>query len=158
MALASAHLLARIVADGEAALLGRFDTLAVEDRRRRRGLAALGDTHLHAQSVVEFFPKAALAPGREVSEDRGFGRKVLGQHVPLTAAAVEKEDGVEDDSARVLDRSPAAFGFGNERFEEFPFAIREVTGIGLGRVHPKLDVWKLWCVQVLNAQDFPDAL
>ena len=62
---------------------------------------------------------------------------------PLTAGAVEIGDGVEDVSAWALDGPPGGFWLGKERLEELPFAVGEVTGIGLGWVYPKLDVWKL---------------
>lgn len=143
VSLASADLLACIVADRLAALLGAFDALAVEDGRGRRWLAACGDAHLDPQALVELFPQAAFAPGAEVLEDGGLGRKVLGQHAPLTAGAVEIEDGVEDVSAWVLNRSPGGFGPGKERLKKLPFKIGEVAGIGLGWVHPKLEGWKL---------------
>ena len=145
-------------ADRLATLPGAFDALAVEDGRGGRGPAAFGGAHLDPQAIVELFPEAALAPGGEVIEDGGLGWKVLGQHAPLAAGAVEIEDGVEDGSPCVLDGSSAGFGLGKERFEELPFEVAEVTGIGLGWVHPKLDVWTLCIVQVLNFRDFPDAL
>ena len=94
-------------ADRVAPLLGAFDALALEDGRRRRGLAAFGDAHLDPQAIVEFFPEAALAPGREVIEDGGLGRKVLGQHTPLTSGAVEIEESVENGSAWLLNGSPS---------------------------------------------------
>ena len=53
------------------------------------------------------------------------------------------EDGIENDSARVGDGSPVGTGLGKERLKELPFELGEVTGIGLGWVHPILDVWKL---------------
>jgi hypothetical protein len=140
MTLAPADLLARIVAHRWATLLGAFDALAVEDGRARRGLASCGDSHLDSQPLVESCPQAALAPGREAIEDRGLGRKVLGQQTSLTPGAVEIEDGVEDGSARVLDGPPSPLGLGHEGLEEVPFVVGKITRIGLGWVHPKLDV------------------
>ena len=139
VALAPADLLARIVADRVAPRLGTFDALAVEDGGRRRGLAAGGDPHLGPQAIVELFPAAAPATGAEVIEDGGLGREVLWQHAPLAPGAVEIEDGIEHDPARVREGAPfgregAPFGtgLGKERFEELPFEVSEVAGIGLG--------------------------
>ena len=140
VALAPADLLARIVADGLATLLGAFDALAVEDGRSGRGLASFGDADLHPQTLVELLPQATLAPGREVIEHRGLGRKVLWQHTPLTAASIDVEDRVEDHSSGVADGSPARLGLGNEWLEDVPFVVGQIAGIGLGWVHPKLDV------------------
>ena len=106
-------------------------------------MAAVGDAHFDPQASVEFLPEAVPATGAEVIEDGGLGGEVLRQHAPLAPGAVEMEDGVENGSARLRDGSPVRAGLGKERFEEFPFEVREVTGIGLGRVHPKLDVRKL---------------
>ena len=107
------------------------------------GLRSCGDAHLDPQAIVELFPQAVPAPGAEVIEDGGLGWNVLGQHAPLAPGAVEREDGVEDGSARVLDGPPAGLGLGNERLKALPSEIGEVTGIGLRWVHPKLDGWTL---------------
>ena len=103
------------------------------------GFAATGDAHLHPQAIVGFDPQAALAPGREIIEHRGLGRKVLGQHAPLAAGAVEIEDGIENHSPGVLDGASSGFRLGNEWLMELPFVVCEVAIIGLGWV-PKLDV------------------
>ena len=140
--LAPADPLARIVTNGRTALPGTFDALPVEDRRRGRWLAAVGDPHFHPPAVVEFHPQATFAPGREVIENGGLGRKVFGQHAPLASGAVAIEDGVANHPAGVLDGSPSGFWLGNECFEDVPFVVGEVAWIGLGWVHPKLDVEK----------------
>ena len=57
VSLTPADLLAGIVTNGLPSLLGAFDALAVEDRRARRGLAGLGNTHLLPQAMVEFSQK-----------------------------------------------------------------------------------------------------
>ena len=132
VSLAPADLLARIVADRFATLLGAFDALAVEDGGRWGGLAAFGDANLDPQATVELFPEAVPATGAEVIEDGGLGRKVLGQHAPLAPGPVEIEDGVENGSARVGHGSPVGTGLRKERLKELPFEVGEVTGIGLG--------------------------
>ena len=139
MPLAPADLLARIVADRRAALFGAFDTLTVEDGRTRRRLAPLGDAHFVAQGLVEPLPQSDPAPRREVFEDRGPRREVIGQQPPLAAGAVEIEDGVEDHPAWMFDRSSARFGLRNPRLDNLPFLVGEITGVTLGWVHPKRD-------------------
>jgi len=139
VSLAPAYPLAGIVANGIPTLLGTFDALAVEDSRAGSRLAAFGDAHLLPQPMVEFFPQAALAPGSKVIKHRGLGRKVLGRHAPLAAASIDIEDRVEDHSAAVLDGAPAALGLWNQRLDDVPFVVCEVTLIGLVCVHSKLD-------------------
>ena len=104
------------------------------------GFAATGDAHLHPQAIVGFDPQAALAPARKRIEHRGPGRKVLGQHAPLAAGAVEIEDRVENHSPGVLDGASSGFRLGNEWLEDVPFVVCEVAIIRLRWVHPKLDV------------------
>jgi hypothetical protein len=63
-------------------------------------------------------------------EDRGPGAIVTWHIPPGAARAQEVEDPVEDASEVDAPRTSARLGRGEQRFEQGPFTIAEVTGIG----------------------------
>lgn len=49
-----------------------------------------------AQLVVNRLPDALTLPLAEVAVDRLMRWKIMGEHLPLTAATLHVEDGIED--------------------------------------------------------------
>src|SRR5271155_3153870 len=140
VAFASGDLLASVIPNRLAALLGSLDALTVQNGGCRGGFAALPLAHGLAQSAIDPFPDAGFAPCSEVTEDRGSWGEVTGQHSPLAAASVQIEDSVENHSARVFWRSSSRFRWGNLARNDAPFSVIQITRVTLGCVHPKLDV------------------
>ena len=101
--------------------------LAVEHGRGGAAILVMSGAHACPQPVVESRPGAVAAPRAEVVIDGFAGRKVLGQQSPGAAAFDDIENGVEDGAQRSA-RATAAFGLGQERFEELPLCV---GGIGV---------------------------
>src|SRR5262245_65653193 len=92
-----------LLVDIHAARLAPFrslDTLAVDDGGAGLRMAPdLLPSHLDRHGV-EALPQPALRPAPEVAVHRLPGRKVAGQHAPLTARAGNVENGIEHQPRR----------------------------------------------------------
>ena len=86
MALASLHLLARVIATRPAAFRG-FHALAVDHAGARRSLPAVRRACNHQQSVIDRQPQPVVAPKVEPVPHSRNGRKARRQHPPGQAAA-----------------------------------------------------------------------
>ena len=75
-------------------------------------------------------PGAITTPGPEVVEDNAPRWQVVGQHPPGAPSAQHVADGVDDLPTRVGDRSAARFGRWQQWFQQLPFSVAEVAGIG----------------------------
>ena len=85
---------------------------------------------LPAQGIVDLPPDAVPLPGAVVVEHDAAGRQVVRQHPPGGAGAEDVEDGVGDFPAVVLDGASAGFGWRQQGFQELPFGVVEVGGVG----------------------------
>src|SRR5690606_28583142 len=120
------------------ALYRRLHRLAVDDRRRRRGVATGTLAREAAQPLVDGPDEAAVAPPLEVVVDGGPGRERLREHPPLAPGLGEVEHGVEDEAEVVL---ASALGI-EQRSDSFPLSVRQVgakappcrAGHGFGRL------------------------
>ena len=129
MPLPTGDLLAPVVAPvvGD---LGRLDRLAVDAPGAGARLLADGHAHHPTQGVHDLLPGAVAAPLVVVVVHRTPGRQVVGEHVPLAAAAVEVENGVEH--LPHLDLAGTADGVdGNQGLDDFPLLVSQVGGVGL---------------------------
>ena len=59
----------------------------------------------------------------------------MGQQAPGTPTTQDIQDAVEDLARGVLSRSPAPLGLGNIGFDECPFVVGYVCGIGFSGFH-----------------------
>ena len=75
-------------------------------------------------------PGAITTPGTEVVEHDAPRRQVVGQHPPGAPSAQHVADGVDDLPTRVGDGSAARFGRWQQWFQQLPFSVAEVAGIG----------------------------
>ena len=104
--------------------------LTVDDGRAGTGLATLGLPQLGVQDAMYPLPGAITTPGPEVVEDNAPRWQVVGQHPPGAPSAQHVADGVDDLPTRVGDRSAARFGRWQQWFQQLPFSVAEVAGIG----------------------------
>ncbi|MBV8074794.1 MAG: recombinase family protein, partial [Planctomycetaceae bacterium] len=110
--------------------LGRLDGLAVAAPGAGRRLLPGGDPHLPTQGVEDLLPGAVGLPLGEVVGNGALGRQVVGEQIPLAAAAVEVEDGVEH--LPHVDRAGPADGVdGDQGRDDFPLLVGQVGGVGL---------------------------
>ena len=75
-------------------------------------------------------PDAVPLPSPVVVKDDAVRRQVVGQHTPGGAGAEDVADGVDDFPAVVFDGSSAGFGRRQQGFQELPFGVVEVAGVG----------------------------
>ena len=93
-------------------------------------MAALFGAQAIAQSIMEALDQAAVAPPAEVEPDANVGREVCGQVTPGASCTRLVEDSVEQSTIGVLAWASASlFGYREQRGDEFPLRIRQVTGV-----------------------------
>src|SRR5262249_17340709 len=113
-------------------LLGRLDTLAVNDRHAGAGLPTGLAADLVAQGIVEPLPGAVVAPLAEVVVAGTPGGKVLGHHPPGAAAPDDVQDAVKDLPQVHRAGSPAGLGRREQPLELLPLVAGEIGGVALG--------------------------
>src|SRR5580704_4722212 len=129
---------------------GGFDTLAIDDRCTRAGLAADTQTIQHHQFMVQDFPGSVVAKPGEPTIDRLVRREMLRQHPPGTATAQHKEDRVHQFAHRP-GSTPASLGWWRQQWREYlPFRVGQIARVaqlvpvmlcpGLGGPHRRLQV------------------
>src|SRR5215831_6750088 len=96
MALAPLHFLAAIIAALRASHLGGLDRLTVDARGTRGGFAPRCHAGPLAQGRDYLVPGPVVAPlGKGVIRS-ALGQQIVRQHIPLTAAAIQVPQGIED--------------------------------------------------------------
>ena len=127
--LASLDLLARIEA-ALLGLLGRFHTLAIDNRSTRLLRAAQSGADAQAQGRVDPFERAIVEPFVKVVGHMLPGRQIMRQHAPLAAAAIQIQDGVHD--LAQIDGSFAAWSgwLTQRRLEVIPFVVAQIACVG----------------------------
>src|SRR5204862_7352012 len=100
-----------------------LDALAIDRRRRGRGLPADPLAVFHDQMVVDGLEQAVATKVQEPAIDAASWRKILGQHAPGATGPQHIEDGVHDLAHRPEPR-PARLGrLWHERREDLPFCV-----------------------------------
>src|SRR5258707_8243565 len=151
MALATSNLLAAIVAPG-AANLGPFDRLAVEVADARACRPAFGQAQLASQAPLELRPSAVVTPVPEVVVHALPGREIMGQAAPGTALTVEVEQGIEDFADVGLPWAAARPGGRNQRLEQRPLRVSQITRIGFAfhdQLYAFIPFWNSLSVQTV---------
>ena len=115
----------------EAPFFRRLDALAIYDRCARTRLSSIGYAHPVAQGFMDSLPGSVLSPSAEVVKRRAPRGQVVRQHPPRASTPKYVHDGVHHLPPRVLDRTASGFRWGQQRFQQLPLCVTEITGIGL---------------------------
>ena len=127
VSLAAGDLFAGVVASFFAPF-GRPDRLTVDDRHARRELFAHRLTQPPQECFVDLRPHTGFTPSPEKRVYRLPFGKVARQGAPLTAGAVEIEDGVDDPSS--VDMKPADLSNPQQQSaNQLPLFVRQTAGI-----------------------------
>ena len=108
----------------------RLHRLAIDNRGAGRRFTTSGDTHLAAQFGVHALQRPVLTPCIEIVIDSAFGRKFMGQHVPLATGLKHIKDGVHDFTHIGTAFPSSGLGRWDQRFKLGPFVVGQVTGVG----------------------------
>ncbi len=130
MAFATLEFLAPVVALGAADFRG-LDGLGVDAGGAGVGISSGGLTDLATQGVHDLLPGAVVTPTCEVIIDSALGQQVMGQHVPLAAAAVEVEQAVENLTQIDAAWPSARFGVTESGLQNGPLLVGQIRGIAL---------------------------
>ena len=103
--------------------------MTVQDRSGRAGFAAFMFAGSHIEFVVEALQRAVPSPQVHIAVDRAAGRKVLRQRSPLTAMFQHIEQAIDHRPQIHLALSPAPLRRRNQRGDDLPFGIGQITGI-----------------------------
>ena len=105
--------------------------MTVQDRSGRAGFAAFMFAGSHIEFVVEALQRAVPSPQVHIAVDRAAGRKVLRQRSPLTAIfqLSHIEQAIDHRPQIHLALSPAPLRRRNQRGDDLPFGIGQITGI-----------------------------
>src|SRR4051794_12422710 len=106
---------------------GTLCGLAVDDRRRRARLAPRILPHLNIERVVNALERSVPIPQVEVLPDGAARRQVLRQRLPLAPRPEHIEDPVEDLTNVHRSRAAAALGRTDQRSDQRPFGVRQIT-------------------------------
>ena len=123
----ASDLFSRIVATFLASF-SSANRLAVDDRHRGRALLADRATQPSAQGVVNLFPQPAQPPAAEDGVDRFPFGEIERQLPPLAAGTIEVQDRI-DHSATIDRWTTTLRRLGQQRSNQLPLFIREITGI-----------------------------
>src|SRR5262249_30438937 len=115
-----------------AADLGGLDRLAVDAAGTGRRLPTRFAADLHPQGIVEGPPGPVGGPADEVVIDGPPAREVVRQGPPGAAVAVTVEDRIKDVPEVGLAGPPQVRGGREQRLEDVPLGIGQVTRIGFG--------------------------
>src|SRR4051794_40613468 len=106
---------------------GALCGLAVDDRRRRARLAPRILPHLNIERVVDALERSVPIPQVEVLPDGAARRQVFRQRLPLAPRPEHIEDRVEDLTNVHRSRAAAALGRTDQRSDQRPFGLRQIT-------------------------------
>src|SRR4051812_1277312 len=106
---------------------GTLCGLAVDDRRRRARLAPRILPHLNIERVVNALERSVPIPQVEVLPDGAARRQVLRQRLPLAPRPEHIDDPVEDLTNVHRSRAAAALGRTDQRSDQRPFRVRQIT-------------------------------
>ena len=101
----------------------------VDHGGRRAGLAANPLAVEHHQVMVDPLPGAVVAEPGEPAIGRRPGRELLRQHAPGNPTAQDIENGVDDLPHLPLAMTPAWTWRRQERMEDQPLGVGQVTSI-----------------------------
>ena len=80
---------------------------------------------------MDSLPGSVLSPSAEVVKRRAPRGQVVRQHPPRAPTPKYVHDGVNHLPPRVLDRTASGFRWGQQRFQQLPLCVTEITGVGL---------------------------
>ena len=120
-----------VVAGAAAALGGRLQRAAVEDRGRRLGLPPGGEAEDGPQVVDDGLEAAGGQPAAGLLVDRRPGREVGREVTPGGAGADEPAQGVEDVAEVMLTLAGVLGQQAEVGQDELPFGVGDVAGVGL---------------------------
>ena len=109
--------------------LGGLGRLAVNDRRTRLARAADALTVALAQGRVDALPRALAAPAGIMVEDGTWWGILVREEAPLHSGTQEVENRIDDPAQAICLLAPSRVGAGEERLEQRPFRVRQITGI-----------------------------
>lgn len=84
---------------------------------------------------MDVFQGAVVPPLVEIPPDGALGREVLGQVSPLAPSPEEVQDGIHD-IPKVRRPRPPARVYRQERLDQCPLGVREVTRVVMGSHTP----------------------
>jgi hypothetical protein len=129
------HPLVAVVAGPAAALDGRPEHAAVEDRGGGLAAPALGQPEHGPEVVDDGLEAAGIEPAAGLLVDRLQGREVLGQEPPGGAGADDPPQGVEG-VAEAMDVLAGVLGQEAEvGDDERPLGVRDIAGVELMSDH-----------------------
>ena len=105
------------------------DTLAIDDRDCRTGLAVGLLAAQHVEGVVDALQRPIIIPAAEIVIDRAAWRQIFRQRRPLAPGGENVHDPIHNSAH--IDRSPVATPFGarDHRADYSPLFVRQVTRI-----------------------------
>src|SRR6516165_6306835 len=117
----------------------------MEKRGTGRFLASGGAAHCRPQAVVNRLPSAVKTPSPKDAINRSPLGKIVGQHSPRTAAAVDIQDRFNHTAPVDGPRRSHLARLRQQRFNQLPLLIRKIAGImvsfhGLGSFPSLLQV------------------
>ncbi|HSF34260.1 MAG TPA: hypothetical protein VLK82_27865 [Candidatus Tectomicrobia bacterium] len=88
-----------------------------------------------AEQIMHALPGAVLPPAPAVLVDNLPGGKVMEQRAPGPAPTAGIEDRVQNFALRILLRSAAWFGGGDQMLNQRPFTVPEVSWVRFAGIH-----------------------
>ena len=132
MPLFALDLFARIIAmriNARAAFFGAFHALTVDDSSGGTGFSPLLLAALHIKRMMDTIQRAVVAPQVEIIMHRAARRQVLRKCPPLASRGQDVHDRVHDFACTHATPVSAGLGWRNQRFDQRPFFIGEITRI-----------------------------
>src|SRR5262245_4132591 len=131
VALASRHLLPRVIAALLAPPLCRLHALRIQNRRSGLRFAPGELPHQGTKAIVDALPHASHAPPPEIAVDSRPGRILPGQIPPCNPATDNIEKGVEDQTHIRGSGSPTGVSWWDQWFDKMPFSVGEIARVEL---------------------------
>ena len=130
MALATLDPLTRVIAPNPATFRDLY-ALAIDDTRRRLGLAPFGHTRHFNKLAVHLVEQAVIAPSVEITSHRGDRWEVVGQHAPLAPSRRDVEDRVKYVAQTRRAWSAGYLEWRHQGFNQRPFRIGQINCVSV---------------------------
>jgi hypothetical protein len=108
----------------------------VDARGTRGGVAPCCHADPLAQGRDHLVPGPVVAPLGKGVIHSALGQHIVRQHIPLAAAAIQVQQGIEDFTPLYLPWAPSSgtqLGRGEQRFHDGPLLVRQLRGVCLAR-------------------------
>jgi hypothetical protein len=106
-----------------------LDALTIDNGRRLARLSFRQFAAFHVKCMVDAVERAIIPPADKIPVDRAALRQFLRDRQPLTTGAQNLENAVDDFPDIHLTLVSATLGRRDQRFDQTPFVIWQVTGI-----------------------------